>query len=85
MKHATSAPSELGGEHDNVSRSRARTHVLLQAQKLHVYWSGTSGAFWTRVRPIPNPISKYGETANKETDQSEFESNIVLNAEDVFV
>ena len=46
-KHATSAPSELGGETHNVSRNRARTKVLLQARKLHVYRSGAFGAFWT--------------------------------------
>ena len=36
-KHATSAAAEFGGEIHTVSRSRARTRVLLQAQKLHVY------------------------------------------------
>ena len=41
-----SAPAELGGETHNVSRNRARTRVLLQARKLHVYGSGTFGAFW---------------------------------------
>ena len=45
-EHATSAPAELGGEIHNVSRNRARTRVLLQARKLHVYGSGTFGAFW---------------------------------------
>ena len=36
-EHATSAPAELGGKFHNVSRNRARTQVLLQAQKLHVF------------------------------------------------
>ena len=45
-EHTTSAPAELGGEIHIVSRNRARTQVLLQARKLHVYGSGTSGAFW---------------------------------------
>ena len=43
---STSAPAELGGEIRNVSRSVARTQVLLQARKLHVYGSGSFGAFW---------------------------------------
>ena len=47
-EHATSAPAELGGEPHNVSRNRARTQVLLQARKLHVYGSGAFGAFWTQ-------------------------------------
>ena len=42
----TSAPAELGGEIHNISRSRARTQVLLQARKLHVCGSGTFGALW---------------------------------------
>ena len=29
-----------------VSQNQARTQVLLQAPKLHVYGSGTFGAFW---------------------------------------
>ena len=45
-KRATSAPAELGGEIQSVSRNRARTQVLLQAWKLRVYGSGTFGAFW---------------------------------------
>ena len=44
-ERATSAPAELGGEGHNVSRNRARTRVLLQARMLHVYGSGTCGAF----------------------------------------
>ena len=43
---ATSAPTELGGESHKVPRNRARTQVPPQAQKLHVYGSGTFGAFW---------------------------------------
>ena len=42
-EHATSAPAELGGKIHNVSRNRARTQVLPQARKLHVYGSGTLG------------------------------------------
>ena len=38
-EHVTSAPTELGGEIHVVSRNRARTQVLLQARKLHVYGS----------------------------------------------
>ena len=34
------------GKFTNVSRNRACTQVLLQAWKLHVYRSGTFGAFW---------------------------------------
>ena len=45
-KRATSAAAELGGEIHNVLRNRARTQVLPQARKLHVYGSGTFGAFW---------------------------------------
>ena len=41
----TSAPAELGGKIRSVSRNQARTQVLLQAQKLHVYGSGTFGSF----------------------------------------
>ena len=48
-KCATSAPAELGGKIHNVSRTRARTQVLLQARKLRVYLSGTFGAFWLRT------------------------------------
>ena len=44
-KHVTSAHAELGAEIHNVSRNRARTKVLPQAQKLHVYGNGTFGAF----------------------------------------
>ena len=44
--HATSAPAELGGEIHNVSRSRARMQVPLQAEKWHVSGSGMFGAFW---------------------------------------
>ena len=40
-KYTTSAAAELGGKIHNVSGNRARTQVLLQAQKLHVYGSGT--------------------------------------------
>ena len=40
-EHKTSAPAELGGEIQNVSRNRARTQVLMQARKSHVYGSGT--------------------------------------------
>ena len=39
-------PAELGGEIHYVSRNRARMQVLPQAQKSHVYGSGTFGAFW---------------------------------------
>lgn len=49
-KHATSTAAEFGGEIHNVSRKRARRQVLLQAQTLHVYGSGTFGAFW-KVNP----------------------------------
>ena len=45
-EYATSAPAEFGGEIHNISRNRALTQVLLQAQKLHAYGSGTFGAFW---------------------------------------
>ena len=45
-EHATSATAELGGEIHNFSRNRARTHVLLQAQKLQHASSDTFGAFW---------------------------------------
>ena len=45
-EHCTSAPAELGGKIHNISRNRDRTQVLLQARKLHVYGSGTFGAFW---------------------------------------
>ena len=44
--HPPAAPAELGGETHKVSRNGARTQVLLQARKLHVYGSGTVGAFW---------------------------------------
>ena len=44
-KRATFAAAELGGETHNVSRTRARTQVLPQAQKLQAYGSGTLGAF----------------------------------------
>ena len=44
-KHATSVPAEFGGETHNVSRDRARTQVLLQAQKSHVYFLVPSGGF----------------------------------------
>ena len=30
---------------------KSRPYVLLQAQKLHVYGSGTSGAFWHGENP----------------------------------
>ena len=43
---ATSAPAESRGEMHNVSRNRARTQVLLQVQRSHVYGSGTFGAFF---------------------------------------
>ena len=46
---AASAPAELGGEIHNVSRYPARTQVPLQARKLHVYGSGTFGAFWNKL------------------------------------
>ena len=36
-EHATSAAAEFGGEIHNVSRNRARTQVLPQAQKSHVF------------------------------------------------
>ena len=55
-KHATSAAAELGGEIHNVSRNRARAQVLPRAQKLHVYGSGTFGAFWWHT-----PIQKDSE------------------------
>ena len=42
IEHATSAPAELGMEIHNVSRNRARTQVILQAQKLHVYHTVTT-------------------------------------------
>ena len=57
-EHATSAPAELGGEIHNVSRNRARTQVLLQARKLHVYGSGTFGAFWPIYTQPPDPGSR---------------------------
>ena len=44
-EHTTSAAAAFGGETPNVLRNRARTQVLRQAQKLHVYGSGTFGAF----------------------------------------
>ena len=44
-EHATSAPAELGGEIQHVSRNRVRTQVLPQARKLHVYGSRTFAAF----------------------------------------
>ena len=44
-KHTTSAAAEFGGEIHSVLRNRARTQVLLHAQKWHVYGSGTVGAF----------------------------------------
>ena len=37
----------------SVSRNRARTQVLLQAQKLHVNGSGTLGAFWSILLALP--------------------------------
>ena len=43
-EHATSAPAEPGGE-IHILLNRARTQVLLQARKFHVYGSGTFGAF----------------------------------------
>jgi len=43
---ATSVPTELGGKIHNASGNRARIQVLVQARKLHVYGSGTFGAFW---------------------------------------
>ena len=52
---AASAPAELGEEIHNVSRSRARTQVLLQARKLHVYGSGTFGAFWKYIPYLTLP------------------------------
>ena len=52
------APAELGGEFLNVSRNRAHTQVLLQARKLHVYRSGTLGAFWTQERRLVWPLPK---------------------------
>ena len=45
-EYSTSAPAELGGEIHNVSRNRTRTKVLLQVRRLHVYGSGSFGAFW---------------------------------------
>ena len=54
--HATSAPAELGGEIHNVSHNRACTQVLLQARKLHVYGSGTFGAFWGK-QGVPMPAA----------------------------
>ena len=56
-----SAPAELGGEIHNVSRNRARTQVLLQARKLHVYGSGTFGAFWTIIHRPPKGGSAKGD------------------------
>ena len=53
-EHATSVPAECGGGIHNISRNRARTQVLLQAQKLHIYGSGTFGAFWIEGRGLPN-------------------------------
>ena len=50
-EHATSAPAEFGGEIRNVSRNRASTQFLLQAQKLHVYGGGTFDAFSSCVHP----------------------------------
>ena len=42
-----------------VSRNRARTQVLLQAQKLHAYGSGTFGAFWPCLflPPLPRAVT----------------------------
>ena len=51
-EHATSAPAELGGDIHKVSQNRAHTLVLLQARKLHVYGSGTLGAFCRKVESI---------------------------------
>ena len=48
-KRATSVAAEFAGEIHNVSRNRARTQVLPQAQKLRAYGSGTFGAFWPRI------------------------------------
>ena len=48
-EHVTSAPAELGGKIHIVSRNRARTQVFLQARKLHVYGSGSFGAFWMQL------------------------------------
>ena len=56
-EHATSAPAELGGEIHNVSRNRARAQVLLQARKLHVYGSGTFGAFWRNTAGVGGAIA----------------------------
>ena len=46
-------PAEFGGEIHNVSRNRARTQVLPQAQKSHFHGSGTFGAFWSLQNQTP--------------------------------
>ena len=60
--HATSAPAEPGGQIHNVSRYRAHTQVLPQAQKLHVYGGGKFDAFWSCY------TSRYGQTLSNMID-----------------
>ena len=67
-KHATSAAAELGGEIHNVSRNRAHTQVLLQAQKLRVYGRDTLGAFWDY--PDVAPLSSEKGAKSKGSDNS---------------
>ena len=45
--NATSAPAELGGGIHKVSRNGPRMQVRPQVRQLHVYGSGTFGAFWS--------------------------------------
>ena len=79
-KRATSAAAELAGEIHHVSRNRAFTKVLLQAQKLHVYGSITFGAFepkershlsWTCPRRISSE-PRFCSTANLRTKILDF-------------
>ena len=62
-KHATSVNMPLHRlqssqeTNHNVSRNRARTQVLLQARKLHVYASCRFGAFWIISSPRHVPCA----------------------------
>ena len=55
----TSAPAEFGGQIHNVLRNRALAQVLPQAQKLHVYGSGTFGALGVCVHPGRGCTSRF--------------------------